>query len=69
MMKIVIIGQKVVFCGSEKTMMPTESSWDLFTKGLRVVRPSIAESFSPLLKVTVNVGDFRWNYPAVSREN
>ena len=46
MMKIVIIGQKVVFCGSEKTMMPTESSWDFFIKGVRVVRPSIAESFS-----------------------
>jgi len=46
MLKTVVIGQKVIFCGSKKTMMPSESSWDFFIKGLRVVRPSIPESFS-----------------------
>jgi hypothetical protein len=46
MMKIVIIDQKVVFCGTKKTMISIESSWDFFTKGLRIVRPSIAECFS-----------------------
>ena len=46
MIKTVIVGQKVIFCGSKKTMMPSESPQDFFIKGLRVVRPSIAESFS-----------------------
>jgi hypothetical protein len=39
-------GQKMLFCGLKKTMMPSESSWDFFTISLRVVRPPIAESFS-----------------------
>ncbi len=30
----------------KKTMMPNDSSQDYFIKGLRLVRPSIAESFS-----------------------
>ena len=46
MMKTVLIGQNVAFWDSKKTMMPRESSWDFFIKGLRVVRLSIGESFS-----------------------
>ncbi len=42
----VILGQKVVFCDPKKTMMPTESHRDLFTRDIRVVRSSIAGSFS-----------------------
>jgi len=44
--KNVILVQKVIFCSSEKTMMPSESSWGFSIIGLRVVRPLIAESFS-----------------------
>ncbi len=42
----VILGQKVVFCGPKKTMMPTESDRDFFTRDIRVVRSSITGSFS-----------------------
>jgi hypothetical protein len=42
----VILGQKVVFCGPKKTMMLTESDRDFFTRDIRVVRSSIAGSFS-----------------------
>jgi hypothetical protein len=34
------------FVVPKKNMMPIESSWEFFTKGLRVVRPPIPESFS-----------------------
>jgi hypothetical protein len=39
-------GQKMIFCGSKKTMMPSESRENFFIISLRLVRPSIAESFS-----------------------
>jgi hypothetical protein len=38
--------QKMIFCGSKKTMMPSESRENFFIISLRLVRPSIAESFS-----------------------
>jgi hypothetical protein len=38
--------QKMIFCCSKKTMMPSESREDFFIIDLRLVRPSIAESFS-----------------------
>jgi hypothetical protein len=31
----------------EKIMIPKESSWNFFIKGLRLVKPAIPESFSP----------------------
>ena len=40
------IGQNLIFCGLKKIMMPSESSWNFFIKGLRLVKPSIPESFS-----------------------
>ncbi len=42
----VILGQKVVFCDPEKTVMPTESDRDFFTRDIMVLRSSIAGSFS-----------------------
>ncbi len=46
MTKVAIVDQKMIFCGSKKTMMPSETQRDFFIKGLRVVRPSMTESFS-----------------------
>jgi hypothetical protein len=40
------IGQNLIFCRLKKHMMPSESSWIFFIKGVRVVKASIAESFS-----------------------
>jgi len=40
------MGEKMVYCGPKKTMMPIESSYNFFIKGLRVVRASIDKSFS-----------------------
>ena len=40
------IDKNLIFCGLKKIMMPSESSWNFFIKGLRLVKPSIPESFS-----------------------
>ncbi len=49
----VIIGLKVVFCDPKKTMMATESHRDFFTRDIRVVRSSIAGSFSLAVNTSV----------------
>jgi hypothetical protein len=49
----VILGQKVVFCDPKKTMTPTESHRDFFTRDIRVVRSSIAGSFSLAVNTSV----------------
>ncbi len=46
MMKMTVWVRRWYCVAQKKTMMPSESSWDFFIKGLRVVRASIAKSFS-----------------------
>jgi len=41
----VIICQKVIFYDPKKTIMPTASQRDFFTRDIRVVRSSIAGGF------------------------
>jgi hypothetical protein len=46
MMKMTVCVGRWYFVVKKKTMMPNESSWDFFIKGLMVMRASIAKSFS-----------------------
>ena len=63
MIQMVIIGQKVIYYGLKKTMMSSESAYDFFTKGLRVLRSPIAESFSLAARGHCNGGRFLVELP------
>ncbi len=54
----------MVFCGPKTTMMPSESSWDFFIKGIRLVRTSIAKSFSLAGEGHCNCGRFPVELPS-----
>ena len=66
-MKMAFIGQKVVFCGTQKFMMLSDISSDFFIKGLRLVRPSIAESFSSAAEGHRNGGRFPVELPSIGQ--
>jgi hypothetical protein len=65
----VILGQKVVFCGPKKTMMPTESDRDFFTRDIRVVRSSIFGSFSLAVNTFVQSGRLLVELPSCNGKN
>ena len=54
------VSQKMLFYGVRKTIIPSQSSWDLFTISFRVVRTRTAEHFS----LVGDVHRIMWEIPS-----